>query len=78
MFTGSVVLSGSSFSQITCGVGKPSTTPQDSLTLPPASVSPSQRHTGSDGGAAHTHTQRERVIKPDLQVVYKLERVKLV
>lgn len=58
MFTGSVILSGSSFSQITCGVGRPSATRQDSCTLPPASVSPSHRHTGRDGGAAHTQRKK--------------------
>lgn len=52
MLRGSVILSGSVFSQRISGVGTPSATAQESVTLPPASVSPSHRHTGREGGAA--------------------------
>lgn len=50
MLMGREISSGFSLSQRISGVGMPSATKQDSLTLPPILMSPSHWHTGSEGG----------------------------
>lgn len=51
MLMGSEISSGLSLSQWISGVGTPSATAQDNVTLPPLSASPSHWHAGSEGGA---------------------------